>query len=141
MAEISQDEEAIRGHLANAKTIAVFGLSDHATKASHGVARYLQRAGYRIIPVNPTLTQPVLGEKPYARLADIPPDIQIDIIDVFRRSADIPPVAEQARLRPAPVFWMQLGIANQEAANALVAAGFDVVQDRCIKIDHAHLCG
>lgn len=140
MAEISHDEDAIRRHLNAAKTVAVIGLSDSPMKASHGVAAYLQRAGYRIIPVNPTLTGPVFGEQPYAKLSDIPADIRIDIIDVFRRSVDIPGAAAQAKERPAPLFWMQLGISNEAAANELVALGFDVVQDRCIKIDHARLC-
>lgn len=139
MAEISFDSAAIRRHLAAAKTIAVVGMSDKPEKASRGVAGYLMRAGYRIIPVNPTLTRPVFGEQPYASLTDIPPEIRIDIIDVFRRSADIPAVAEAALRRPAPLFWMQLGITNAEAAKKLVAAGFDVIQDRCIKIDHAAL--
>lgn len=139
MPDISHDHAAIRRHLAAAKTIAVVGMSDNPAKASRGVAGYLMRAGYRIIPVNPTLTHPVFGEQPYARLTDIPPDITIDIIDVFRRSVDIPAVAESALQRPAPLFWMQLGIANADAAKKLIAAGFDVIQDRCIKIDHAAL--
>lgn len=137
--DISSDPSAIKNYLASATTIAVVGLSEDPSKASHGVARYLQHAGYRIIPVNPKLTGPVLGEIAYATLADIPIDIRIDIIDVFRRSVDIPGVAEQAKMRPAPLFWMQLGIRNQEAAESLIEAGFDVVQDRCIKIDHHKL--
>lgn len=139
MADISHDDAAIRRHLAAAKTIAVVGMSDKPEKASRGVAGYLKRAGYRIIPVNPTLTHPVFGETPYARLSDIPAEIKIDIIDVFRRSVDIPAAAEDALRRPAPLFWMQLGIANADAAQRLIAAGFDVIQDRCIKIDHAAL--
>lgn len=139
MADISSTPEAIRRHLAAAKTIAVVGLSANPMRASHGVAGYLKRHGYRIIPVNPSLSAPVFGEPPYAKLTDIPPEIQIDIIDVFRRPVDIPPVAEQALLRRAPLFWMQLGIANAAAAAKLIEAGYDVVQDRCIKIDHARL--
>lgn len=139
MAEISHDHAAIRRHLGAAKTIAVVGMSDNPAKASRGVAGYLKRAGYRIIPVNPTLTHPIFGEQPYARLTDIPAEIHIDIIDVFRRSVDIPAVAEAALQRPAPLFWMQLGISNPDAAKTLIDAGFDVIQDRCIKIDHAAL--
>jgi predicted CoA-binding protein len=138
-ADISFDNDAIRRHLRSAKTIAVVGLSDNPARTSYGVARYMQNAGYRIIPVNPMLKGPVLGEPSYATLADIPPEIKIDIIDVFRRSEDMPPVAAQARVRPAPLFWMQLGIANDASAAALVALGMDVIQDRCIKIEHAAL--
>ena len=138
-ADISSDNEAIRKHLRSAQNIAVVGLSNNPAKASYGVARYLQHAGYRIIPVNPSLTEPVLGEKPYARLQDIPADIRIDIIDVFRRSVDMPPVAVAAKERPAPLFWMQLGIENPDVAQDLADHGFDVIQDRCIKIEHAAL--
>jgi uncharacterized protein len=136
-AEISGNEAAIRRHLQAAKTIAVVGLSADPMRTSHSVSLYMQRAGYRIIPVNPTLSGPVLGEQAYPNLGAIPDDIVIDIINVFRRSVDIPPVAEQALLRPAPLFWMQLGIANDAAAARLVESGLDVVQDRCIKVDHA----
>ncbi len=137
--DISHDHAAIRRHLASAKTIAVVGLSHDTHKTSHSVARYLQRDGYRIIPVNPTLDEPVLGERPYRRLQDIPHDLQIDIINVFRRSVDIPPVAAQALERPAPLFWMQLGISNEGSSAELVAREIDVVQSRCIKVDHASL--
>lgn len=139
--DISFDPSAIKNYLVSSTTIAVVGLSEDTSKASYGVARYMQNTGYRIIPVNPTLTGPVLGEKAYAKLVDIPSEIRIDIINVFRRPADMPGVVEQALLRIAPLFWMQLGISHDESANGLIAAGFDVVQNRCIKVDHALLIG
>ena len=138
-ADISTDRAAIARYLISAKTVAIIGLSADATKASYGVAQYLQRNGYKIIPVSPVLKGPVLGETPYASLADIPSNVKIDIIDVFRRAADMPDAAAQALARPAPLFWMQLGISNPESAAKLMAAGFDVIQDRCIKIEHASL--
>lgn len=139
MAEISHDKPAMRVHLENAKTIAVVGLSGDPGRASYSVSAYMQSHGYRIIPVNPMLRGPVLGESPFARLQDIPAEIKIDIINVFRRSVDMPPVVDQAMHRRAPLFWMQLGIHHAPSSEALVAAGFDVVQDNCIKVEHLRL--
>ena len=139
MAEISQNTDALIKHMQNAKNIAVVGLSADPSKASYQVASYLQNSGYHIIPVNPGLKGPVLGETPYPNLQSIPAGIKIDIIDVFRRPADVPAVVEQAKLRPAPLFWMQLGISNPDSARQLVDAGFDVVQNRCLKVEHARL--
>ncbi len=138
-ADISRDTEAIRAHLKEAKTIAVVGLSPDSYKPSHGVSAYMQRAGYRIIPVNPKAEGRILGEEVYPDLLSVPDSIHIDIIDVFRRSVDIYPVAEQALKRPAPLFWMQMGISNAEAAARLIGEGVDVIQDRCLKIEHAAL--
>ncbi len=139
--EISHDAGAIERHLRTAKTIAVVGLSDDEYRASYEVSRYMQNAGYRILPVNPTLpsNRRVLGELPYASLEAIPPGISIDIINVFRRPADVPRVAEAALRRRAPLFWMQLGIRNEAAARMLLDHDYDVVQSRCIKVDHATL--
>lgn len=124
----------IKQLLSNAKTIAVVGLSNKPDRASYGVAEYMQRAGYKIIPVNPVLKEPVLGEQPVASLSDIKEPI--DIVDIFRRAEDVPPVVEEAIAVGAKAIWMQLGIVNQEAATAAEAAGLEVVMDKCIKVEH-----
>ncbi len=124
----------IKQLLSTAKTIAVVGLSNKPDRASYGVAEYMQRAGYRIIPVNPVLKEPVLGEQPVASLSDIKEPI--DIVDIFRRAEDVPPVVEEAIAVGAKAIWMQLGIVNQEAAAAAEAAGLEVVMDKCIKVEH-----
>ena len=120
--------------LKTSRTIAVVGLSPKEDRASHEVAAYMQKHGYRIIPVHPQATE-ILGEKVYARLEDIPESV--DIVDVFRKSDDTPPVAESAVRIGAKVLWLQLGIANEVAASIAEAGGLQVVQDRCIKIEHA----
>jgi predicted CoA-binding protein len=119
--------------LRGAKTIAVVGLSSNPMRASHDVAAYLKNAGYRIIPVNPNETE-VLGEKAYARLEDVPEPV--DIVDVFRRAEEVPAVAESAIKIMAKVLWMQLGIANAEAAEKARAAGLVVVEDSCLMVEH-----
>lgn len=124
----------IKQLLSNAKTIAVVGLSNKPDRASYGVAEYMQRAGYKIIPVNPVLKEPVLGEQPVASLSDIKEPI--DIVDIFRRAEDVPPVVEEAIAVGAKAIWMQLGIVNHEAAATAEAAGLDVVMDKCIKVEH-----
>jgi len=131
------DRTAMKTMLANAKTIAVVGLSDKPDRASYGVAQYLQRAGYKIIPVNPQLKGPVLGEQPFASLRDITEPI--DIVDIFRRAEDVPPVVADAIAVGAKAVWLQLGIVNAEAAAAAEAAGLEVVQDKCLKVEHARL--
>lgn len=119
--------------LKTAKTIAVVGLSSDESKPSYGVSEYMQRRGYRIIPVNPRETE-VLGEKAYARLEDIPE--AVDIVNVFRRPALTPEVAASAVAMGAKVLWLQLGIENEEAQRIAEAGGLDVVMDRCILIEH-----
>jgi predicted CoA-binding protein len=119
--------------LKNHKTIAVVGLSSNPAHASYEVTEYMQSAGYRIIPVNPKETE-VLGEKSYARLEDVPG--KIEIVNVFRRAEDVPPVVESALRVGAKVVWMQLGIENREAAERARAAGLLVVQDACILLEH-----
>ena len=119
--------------LKNTKTIAVVGLSSNAMRPSHGVAEYLQAAGYRIVPVNPNETN-VLGEKSYPRLEDVP--LKIDLVDIFRRAEFVPPVADGAIRAGAKVVWMQLGIENREAAEKALAAGMTVVMDACILMEH-----
>jgi predicted CoA-binding protein len=119
-----------------ARVIAVVGLSGDEMRPSHGVAQYMQRAGYRIIPVNPNETD-VLGEKAYARLEDVPE--KIDIVDVFRRSQYVPGVVESAIRVGAKAVWMQEGVVDEAAAATARAAGLDVVMDRCILKDHRSL--
>lgn len=115
------------------KTIAVVGLSSNPARASYEVTEYMQRAGYRIIPVNPN-EQEVLGEKSYACLEDVPE--KIEIVDVFRRAEDVTPVVESAIKVGAKVLWMQLGIENAQAAERVRAAGLTVVEDACILVEH-----
>ncbi|MDN4595368.1 CoA-binding protein [Polycladomyces subterraneus] len=123
--------------LSSARNIAVVGLSDNPERTSYMIAKAMQDAGYRIFPVNPNLSGPVLGEKPYASLLEI--DEPIDIVDVFRRSEHVMPVAEEAVKAGAKVLWLQQGIVNEEAADYAKKHGMTVVMDRCIKVDHALL--
>ena len=119
--------------LSKYKTIAVVGLSSNPMRPSHEVSEYMQRAGYRIIPVNPNETE-VLGERSYARLEDVPEGV--DVVNVFRRPEEVPPVVESAIRVGAKVVWMQLGIEHEEAAEKAKAAGLTVVEDACILIEH-----
>ena len=120
---------AIPDLLHKSRTIAVVGLSSKKFRPSHGVAEYMQKAGYRIIPVNPHESE-VLGEKAYERLEDIPE--HIDIVDIFRRSEAVPPVVESAIRIGASAVWMQEGVVHDEAAEKARQAGLVVVMDRCI---------
>jgi uncharacterized protein len=122
--------------LTHAKNIAVVGLSSKPARPSFGVARFLQRQGYRIIPVNPAETE-VLGERAYARLTDVPD--AVDIVDVFRRSDAVLEVLEDALPKKPRCFWMQEGVINPEAAKRAAAAGMAVVMDRCILKELARL--
>lgn len=115
------------------KTIAVVGLSSNPARASYEVTEYMQSAGYKIIPVNPNETE-VLGEKSYARLEDVAE--KIEIVNVFRRAVDVPPVVESAIKIGAKVVWMQLGIENAESAERARAAGLIVVEDACVLVEH-----
>jgi uncharacterized protein len=128
----------LREVLGRAKSIAVVGLSDKPERDSNEVARYLQSQGYRIVPVNPMLTE-VLGEKAYPSLAAIPVDQKIDIVDVFRRSDQVPPVVDEAIARGDKVVWMQLGVENAEAAKKARAAGVTVFENLCIMVQHRRL--
>ncbi len=116
-----------------AKTLAVVGLSRREDRPAHYVPVYMQAAGYRIIPVNPNLDA-ALGEKAYPDLLSVPEPV--DMVVIFRRSEDVPPVVEQAIQIGAKVVWMQLGIINEAAAERARVAGLEVVMDSCIKIDH-----
>jgi len=131
-------DATLRDVLGRARTIAVVGLSDKPDRDSNEVARYLQSQGYRIVPVNPMLPE-VLGEKAYPSLASIPPDVAVDIVDVFRRSDQVPPVVDEAIARRDKVVWMQLGVENAEAAAKARAAGLTVFENLCIMVQHRRL--
>lgn len=118
------------------KTIAVVGLSPDEFRPSHGVALYLKRAGFHIIPVNPSCDE-VLGEKSYATLKDIPDPV--DIVDIFRRSEAVPEIVEEAIVKGAKVIWMQEGVVNEAAAQRAEQFGMKVVMDRCILKEHRFL--
>ena len=122
--------------LNSARTIAVVGLSANPHRPSHGVARYLQRAGYRIIPVNPNLKE-VLGERAYPRLRDIAQPV--DVVDVFRRSEFVGPIVDDAIAITAGAVWLQDGVIDEAAAARARAAGLDVVMDDCMMRRHARL--
>jgi predicted CoA-binding protein len=132
------DRETIQSILQHAENIAVVGLSADPEKTSHQVAAAMQAKGYRIIPVNPTAAgQTILGEKVYASLKDIPEPV--DIVNVFRRPEHTPPIAEEAAAIGAKTLWLQLGIANEEAAEIAARAGMRVIMDRCIKVEDSIL--
>ena len=134
----STDINTLRRILRGCKTIAVVGLSANWYRPSYFAAKYMQEHGYRVIPVNPSYPE-ILGEKCYASLKDIPE--KVDIVDCFRKSADIEPIADQAIAIGAKVLWMQLGVMNEKAADKARKAGLEVVQDRCVKIEHGRLFG
>lgn len=125
--------DALRTILTTVKTIAVVGLSDNPDKPSHAIPAYLHSQGYRIIPVNPKLTE-ALGEKAYASLGAIPEPV--DAVQIFRRAEDVPPIAEAAIAMGARVVWMQLGIVSPAAAARVEAAGLTVVMDACMGATH-----
>lgn len=130
------EADPVRTILEAYRTIAVVGLSSKRTRPSHGVAEYLQGAGYRIIPVNPNETE-VLGERAYARLEDVPE--RVEMVNVFRRSEEVPPVVESAIRIGAKVVWMQEGVVHEEAAERAKKAGLTVVMDACTAKEHRRL--
>ena len=132
------DIAGLRRILATSRVIAVVGLSGNWYRPSYFAAKYMQEHGYRIIPVNPNYTE-VLGEKCYPDVASIPGPV--DVVDCFRKPDEMPPLAREAVAKGARVLWMQLGIRNDEAAGIANAAGLEVVQDRCVKIEHARIMG
>lgn len=136
--DISAQPEAIRKLLQGSRTIAIVGISAKHDRPSHEVAHYLQKAGYKIIPVNPAYAE-VLGEKCYPSLRDIP--VKIDIVDVFRKPSDVLPVVDEAIAVGAGCVWMQLGVIAPEAAQKAAEAGLQVVVDLCTKIEHSRLSG
>jgi predicted CoA-binding protein len=140
---LSQDQ--IRDILEKYKSVAVVGLSKDPEKISYKVSAYMKQHGYRIIPVNPFVDK-VLGEKCYKSLNDIPVEIQrtLDIVDIFRKAEDVPPIVEQtirlkAQFGRPFVVWMQLGTVNEQAAESARYAGLIVVMDKCLKVEHHRL--
>jgi len=127
------DNSFIARILRESKTIAVVGLSDKPDRPSYRVAKYLQDHGYRIIPVNPTLTE-VLGERAYPDLLAVPEPV--DVVDIFRQSEAVPPIVEQAIAIGARAVWMQEGVVHETAAARARQAGLDVVMDRCMFKEH-----
>ena len=132
-----QSDEMMKEILDSTETIASVGLSGNEEKVSHWVAVYLQGQGFRVIPVNPT-TDKILGEKSYPDLVSIPG--KIDVVQIFRRSEDVPPIVEDAIKIGAKVIWMQEGIVNEEAAARAREAGLQVVMDACMRATHQRLC-
>jgi len=134
MSEIRVLKQVLQQH----KTIAVVGLSADWFRPSYFAAKYMQEHGYRIIPVNPKYPE-ILGETCYPSLKDIPHPV--DIVDVFRKPADTPGIAQEAADIGAKVLWLQLGVVNEDAQRIAEQAGLTVVMDRCVKIEHARLFG
>jgi uncharacterized protein len=132
------DINTLRRILRESRVLAVVGLSAHWHRPSHFAAKYMIEHGYRVIPVNPQYKE-VLGQKCYATLREIPE--KVDLVDVFRKSSEVLPIAEDAIAIGAKVLWLQLGVKNDEAAERARAAGLDVVMDRCVKIEHGRLFG
>ena len=132
------DGDKTRRILLRHKTLAVVGLSAQWHRPSYFAAKYMQEHGYRVIPVNPMYDE-ILGEKCYKSLRDIPE--RVDIVDCFRKSTEIPAIAEEAIAAGAKVLWMQLGVHNAAARQRAEAAGLEVVEDRCVKIEHGRFFG
>ena len=129
-------DDSLRQILQPGRTIAVVGLSDKTHRDSYQVARYMQEQGYHIIPVNPRAKE-VLGEASYPDLLSIP--AKVDIVNVFRRSEQVPPVMEEALMIAPGAVWLQLGIVSDKAAEMACHAGIAFVMDKCIKVEHARL--
>jgi predicted CoA-binding protein len=135
---VVDDTAGVRHILLRSRTLAVVGLSAQWHRPSYFAAKYMLDHGYRIIPVNPRYAD-VLGQRCYPDLRSIPEPV--DIVDCFRKSAEIPPLADDAIAIGAKVLWMQLGIVNDDAARRASSAGLDVVMNRCVKIEHARILG
>jgi hypothetical protein len=134
------DINTLRRILKENRVVAVVGLSADWFRPSHFAAKYLQGHGYRVIPVNPRYAgQSLLGERCYASLREIPD--KVDLVDVFRKTADVMPIAEDAIAIGAKVLWQQIGVKNKAADAKVRAAGLESVMDRCVKIEHARLFG
>ena len=129
-------DETLRTLLTEAKTIAMVGASSNPERPSHGIMKKMLAAGYRVIPVNPRETE-VLGQKAFASLRDIPE--KVDIVDVFRRAEDTPPIADEAVAIGAKALWLQSGISNDETARRAHAGGLLMVMDACIGVEHSVL--
>ena len=129
---VAPEDRELRALLGEAGTIAVVGLSSKRDRPSNDVSAYLQEHGFRIVPVNPNETE-VLGERAYPSLLDLPADLPVDVVDVFRRAEDTPQVARDAVRIGAKVLWLQEGIVNEEAARIATDAGLEVIMGVCIK--------
>jgi predicted CoA-binding protein len=134
------EDRELRLLLGDARTVAVVGLSSNPDRPSYGVAEYLQSYGYRVVPVNPKETE-VLGERAYPSLPDVPQDVRIDVVDVFRRSEETPEVARQAVAIGAKVLWLQEGIVNDEAYRIADRGGLEVIMGVCIRTTRRRLMG
>ena len=132
------DPDRIRRALETAETVAVVGCSPDPSRASHAISRFLMEQGYRVVPVNPHHSR-ILGETSYPSLTDVPADVRLDIVDVFRRSDAVAPVADEAIARRVPFFFMQKGVLDAAAASRLESAGIGVAMDRCILVEHERL--
>ncbi len=139
-ATVSEEEAVARRILERHRTFAVVGLSPSPDRASHSVARFLQSRGYRVIPVNPNCDD-VLGERAYRRLADVPAEEGVEVVDIFRRSEHAGAHVDEAIEIGAQAVWMQLGVIDEAAAGRARAAGLDVVMDRCPAIDWPRFFG
>lgn len=133
-----QDEQVITETLRTARVIAIVGLSPNTLRASNFVGYYLQRHGYRIVPVNPTAPE-ILGQKSYSSLREIP--FPVDVVDVFRRPDAVPEIAREAAAIGAKTLWLQFGVISPEGATLAEQAGLNVVMDRCMKVEHARHLG
>ncbi len=131
MAFTNPSDDALRALLTSASTIAIVGASGNPERPSHAIMKQLQHAGFRVVPVNPKEPE-ILGEKAYASLAEIP--FEVDIVDVFRRAEDTPPIADEAVSIGAKAFWLQAGIESEEAAARAAAGGLTVVMNTCIGV-------
>ena len=134
------DPAAIRNLLKEAKTIAIVGLSDKPERDSNEVGRYLKSQGYRIIPINPSVPE-ILGEKSYPSLKEVPRDLRIDIVDVFRKSDAVPGIVEEAlALNPLPrAVWLQIGVVDDASGSRVTGHGVTFLQNQCIMVQHKFL--
>jgi len=131
-------EEDIKNILSNSKIVAVVGISPKEDRPSYVVAAYLKSKGYRMIPVRPD-GEEILGEKVYRSLTEIPKEINVEVVDIFRKSEDVPPIVDEAIQRGAKTIWMQEGVIHKEAGEKAGKAGLKVVMDRCMKKEHQKL--
>lgn len=131
----TMDEGKVLQVLQTSRTIAVVGCSPKPERDSHRVAAYLQRAGYRIVPINPGHDE-ILGEPSYPSLDAVPDEIHIDVVDVFRKPEAVPEIVDQTIERGVPALWLQLGVVHDEAEDRARKAGVTVISDRCMKVEH-----
>jgi uncharacterized protein len=131
-------DEDLKDILTSCKTVAVVGISPKEDRPSYIVASYLKSKGYRILPVRPD-GDTILGEKVYPNLMEIPKEIEVDVVDIFRRSEDVPPIVDEAIQRGAKVVWMQEGVVHKEAGAKVEKAGLKVVMDCCMKKEYQRL--